>query len=52
MKTQIAIITDPDQNEFMDRTVGNGTTWYYCLTVVDIAGGGECGDFIEGWSNP
>ena len=36
-KTRIAIITDPNQEIFMDRMVGNGTTWYYSLVVIAIS---------------
>ncbi|MBC8255993.1 MAG: hypothetical protein H8E85_01630 [Candidatus Marinimicrobia bacterium] len=49
---QIAIIIDPLQKKFMDRNVGNGTTWYYSVAVVDINGQRKYSDYISGWSNP
>ena len=49
---RMAIIIDPEQNKFMDRNVGNGTTWYYSVAVVDINGQRKYSDYIPGWSNP
>jgi len=49
---RIAIIINPDQGKFMDRNVGNGTTWYYSVAVVDINGQRKYSDYISGWSNP
>ena len=51
-KTRIAIIIDHEQGKFMDRTAGNGTTWYYSVVVVDIGGGEQFSDFVPGWSRP
>ena len=51
-QAQIAIITDPDQGKFMDRTSGNGTTWYYSVAIVDINGRKKYSDFVPGWSMP
>ena len=48
----VVIITNPNQTKFMDRTVGNGTTWYYSLAVVDINNGRQFSDFVYGWSMP
>ena len=51
-EAQIAIIIDPEQGKFMDRTAGNGTTWYYSVVVVDISGEGKFSNFVPGWSRP
>ena len=50
--TLLAIITNHGQEKFMDRNVGNGTTWYYSAAVVDINGKRKFSDFIAGWSMP
>ena len=50
--TLIAIIPDPIIDFFMDRFVGNGTSWYYSIAVVDINGERKFSEFIRGWSNP
>ena len=49
---RIAIIINPDQGKFMDRNVGNGTTWYYSVAVVDISENSKFSDIISGWSLP
>ena len=48
----LVYITNPEQGKFMDRNVGNGTTWYYSVAVVDINGKRKFSDFIAGWSKP
>ena len=50
--TLLAIITNHGQEKFMDRNVGNGTTWYYSVAVVDIIENRKFSDFIAGWSMP
>jgi len=49
-EAQIAIIIDPEQDKFMDRTAGNGTTWYYSVTVRDISDRISDKIFVSGWS--
>ena len=49
---RLAVITNSEQGKFMDRNVGNGTTWYYSVAVVDINGQRNYSDYISGWSNP
>ena len=49
---RLAVITNSEQEKFMDRNVGNGTTWYYSVAVVDINGQRKYSDYISGWSNP
>ena len=49
---RLAVITNSEQGKFMDRNVGNGTTWYYSVAVVDINGQRKYSDYISGWSNP
>ena len=54
---RLAIITNSEQGKFMDRNVGNGTTWYYSVAVVDISGpdiseDSKFSDIISGWSLP
>ena len=51
-KTRIAIIIDHEQGKFMDRTAGNGTTWYYSVAVRDINGRISDKNFVSGWSMP
>ena len=48
----IAIIIDPEQGKFMDRTAGNGTTWYYSVAIRDISGRISDKYFVSGWSMP
>ena len=50
--TLLAIITNHGQDKFMDRNVGNGTTWYYSAAVVDINGQRKFSNYIPGWSMP
>ena len=50
--TLLAIITNHGQEKFMDRNVGNGTTWYYSVAVVDIIENRKFSNFIAGWSKP
>ena len=49
---RIAIIVDPDQEKFMDRTVGNGTSYNYSVAVVAINGDRVFSDYVTGWSIP
>ena len=49
---RLAVITNSEQGKFMDRNVGNGTTWYYSVAVIDINGQRKYSDYISGWSNP
>ena len=51
-KTRIAIIIDHEQGKFMDRTAGNGTTWYYSVAVRDISDRISAKNFVSGWSMP
>jgi len=52
-KQRVAIIINPDQGKFMDRNVGNGTTWYYSVEVIDISDENSIfSDIISGWSLP
>ncbi len=48
----MAMIPESQINHFMDRNVGNGTTWYYSVVVVDINGREKPSNFIPGWSRP
>ena len=48
----MAIILDPDQGKFMDRNVGNGTSYNYSVVLVDISGEEVESDYITGWSIP
>ena len=48
----MAIILDPDQEKFMDRHVGNGTSYNYSVAVVDINGNRVFSDYVTGWSIP
>ena len=48
----VAIIPDPKVDHFLDRNVGNGTTWYYSVVIVDINGRKDPSYFISGWSMP
>ena len=50
--TLLAIIINPEQGKFMDRNVGNGTTWYYSVAVRDISGRISDKNFVSGWSIP
>ncbi len=43
---------NPSLNYFMDRNVGNGTTWFYSIAVVDINGNKKFSKYIEKWSKP
>jgi len=49
---RMAIIVDPDQETFMDRNVGNGTSYNYSVAVVDINGNKVFSDYVTGWSIP
>jgi|GEM_PF-4761993 len=49
---RMAIIVDPDQEKFMDRTVGNGTSYNYSVAVVAINGDRVFSDYVTGWSIP
>ena len=51
----MAIILDPDQEKFMDRNVGNGTSYNYAITVVTVGDFDEnrvFSDYVTGWSIP
>ena len=48
----MAIILDPDQGKFMDRNVGNGTSYNYSVAVVAINGNRVFSDYVTGWSIP
>jgi hypothetical protein len=48
----MAIIVDPDQEKFMDRNVGSGTSFNYSVAVVAINGNRIFSDYITGWSIP
>ena len=48
----MAIIIDPAQGKFMDRNVGNGTSYNYSVTVVDINENRVFSDYVTGWSTP
>ena len=49
---RLVIIIDPEQDKFMDRNVGTGTTYNYSVAVVDINGNRVFSDFVSGWSLP
>ena len=49
---RMAIIVDPDQEKFMDRNVGNGTSYNYSVAVVAINGNRVFSDYVTGWSIP
>ena len=49
---RMAKIVDPDQEKFMDRNVGNGTSYNYSVAVVDINGNRVFSDYVTGWSVP
>jgi len=49
---KMAIIVDPDQEKFMDRNVGNGTSYNYSVAVVAINGDRVFSDYVTGWSIP
>ena len=52
---RMAIIVDPDQEKFMDRNVGNGTSYNYAVTVVTVGDFDEnrvFSDYVTGWSIP
>ena len=49
---RMAIIVDPDQEKFMDRNVGSGTSYNYSVAVVAINGDRVFSDYVTGWSVP
>ena len=49
---RMAIIGDPDQEKFIDRNVGNGTSYNYSVAVVAINGDRVFSDYVTGWSIP
>jgi len=49
---RMAIIIDPYQEKFMDRDVGNGTSYNYSVAVVSINGDRVFSDYVTGWSIP
>jgi len=49
---RMAIILDPDQGKFMDRNVGNGTSYNYAVAVIAINGYSVLSAYVTGWSIP
>ena len=49
---KMAIILDPNQGKFMDRNVGNGTSYNYSVALVHINGNRVFSDYVTGWSIP
>lgn len=49
---RVAIIIDPNQEKFMDRHVGNGTSYDYSVALVHINGNRVFSDYVTGWSIP
>jgi hypothetical protein len=49
---KMAIILDPNQGKFMDRNVGNGTSYNYSVALVHINGNRVFSDYVTGWSTP
>ena len=43
---------NPTLDYFMDRNVGNGSTWFYSLATININGTKKFSDYIEKWSKP
>ena len=50
--TLIASIPNSSIEHFQDRNVGNGTTWYYSVSIRDISGDKIESEYISGWSTP
>ena len=50
--TLIASIPNSSIEHFQDRNAGNGTTWYYSVSVVDVNGQKKFSEYISGWSSP
>jgi len=48
----MAIIVDSDQGKFMDRNVGNGTSYNYSIAVVEINENRVFSPYVTGWSIP
>jgi len=49
---RMAIIIDPNQGKFMDRNVGNGTSYDYSVALVHINGNRVFSNYVTGWSIP
>jgi len=49
---KMATILDPNQGKFMDRNVGNGTSYNYSVALVHINGNRVFSDYVTGWSTP
>jgi len=49
---RVAIIVNPNQEKFMDRHVGNGTSYDYSIASVSINGERVFSDYVTGWSMP
>ena len=49
---RMTIIINPEQEKFMDRNVGNGTSYNYSVAVVAINGDRVFSDYVTGWSFP
>jgi len=48
----MTIILDPNQGKFMDRNVGNGTSYNYSIAIVEINENRVFSDYVAGWSIP
>ena len=50
--TLMALIPNSSIEHFQDRNAGNGTTWYYSVSIRDISGDEIESEYISGWSTP
>jgi len=50
--TLMALIPNSSIEHFQDRNAGNGTTWYYSVSIRDISGDEIESEYILGWSTP
>ena len=50
--TLMALIPNSSIEHFQDRNAGNGTTWYYSVSIRDISGDEIESEYISGWSLP
>ena len=48
----IADIPNSLVNHFQDRNAGSGTTWYYAIAIVDVAGRKSFSNYFSGWVLP
>ena len=48
----MASIPNSSIEHFQDRNVGNGTTWYYSVSIRDISGDEIESEYISGLSLP